>query len=65
MKQILNRPLLLAFILSLPLWIVFGNYVVAIIAALLVAFLLSMSNALRVLQRRKADPPAGEPHQEP
>lgn len=53
MKQILNRPFLLALALSLPLWIVFGNYVVAALAALLIAFLLSMINALHVLRRDK------------
>jgi len=61
MKQILNRPFLLALLLSVPLWIVFGNYVVAIIAALLVSFLLSMYNALRVLKRRQPHQQAGEP----
>ncbi|NYT22284.1 hypothetical protein H0A73_01595 [Alcaligenaceae bacterium] len=60
MKQLLNRPFLLALILSLPLWVVFGNYVVALIAALLLSFLLSMYNSLRILNRRKADEgPAG------
>lgn len=62
MKQLLNRPFLLALILSLPLWVVFGNYVVALIAALLLSFLLSMYNSLRILNRRKADErPAGPP----
>ncbi len=64
MKQLLNRPVLLALILSVPLWIVFGNYVVAIMAALFISFLLSMYNALRVLQRERAEerdePPSGE-----
>ena len=49
----INRPLLLALLLSLPLWIVVGNYLVAIIAALLLAFLMSMCNALRVLNKDK------------
>ncbi|HLV28976.1 MAG TPA: hypothetical protein VKY60_07620 [Burkholderiaceae bacterium] len=57
MKQILNRPFLLGLILSLPLWIVFGNYVVAIAAALLLSFLVSMYNALRALQRRQSESP--------
>ncbi len=54
MKQLVNHPVLLALILSLPLWIVLGNYLVAIIVALLVSFLLSMYNALRVLNRKKS-----------
>jgi len=61
MKQILNRPFLLALILSLPLWVVFGNYVVAFMAALLFSFLLSMYNALRILNRKKADRQAAPP----
>ncbi len=56
MKQIVNRPLLLALLLSLPLWIVLGNYLVAFIVALLVSFLLSMVNALRVMRRKETDP---------
>lgn len=55
MKQILNRPLLLALILTLPLWIAFNNFIVAIIVALLLSFLLSMYNALRVLRRKRAE----------
>lgn len=62
--KILNRPFLLAVALSLPLWIVFGNFVVAIMAALLISFLLSMYNALRVLKRKKSDPRAGTPPEE-
>ncbi|MFA7669944.1 MAG: hypothetical protein WCX93_11395, partial [Burkholderiaceae bacterium] len=48
-----NRPLLLALILSLPLWVILGNFIVALIAALLLSFLLSMYNALRILNRKK------------
>lgn len=64
MKQLLNHPFLLALILSLPLWVVLGNYIVALIAALLISFLLSMYNALRVLNRKKKEqqtdaPPPG------
>lgn len=58
MKQLLNHPFLLAMILSLPLWVVLGNFIVAVIAALLVSFLLSMFNALRVMKRDKARDPA-------
>lgn len=59
MKQLLNHPFLLALILSLPLWVLLGNYIVALMAALLLSFLLSMFNALRVLKRRNShtDPP--------
>lgn len=61
MKQLINHPFLLALILSLPLWVLLGNYIVAFIAALLIAFLLSMYNALRVLKRKKEDAPAASP----
>lgn len=61
MKQLLNHPFLLALLLSLPLWIMLGNYIVALIAALLLAFLLSMYNALRVLNRRKKEQETGAP----
>jgi hypothetical protein len=53
MKQLLRKPLFLAFLLSLPLWIVFNNYIVAIMVALLVAFLLSMSYSLFLLNKDK------------
>ncbi len=55
MKQLVNHPFVLALILSLPLWIVLGNYLVAFIAALLISFLLSMYNALRILSRKKSE----------
>jgi hypothetical protein len=53
MKQLVRRPLLLAFLLSLPLWVVFNNYIVALIVALLVSFLISMSISLYVLNKKK------------
>jgi uncharacterized protein (DUF58 family) len=56
MKQLVRKPFFLALLLSLPLWIVFNNYIVAIMVALLVAFLLSMCHSLYVLNRAKAEP---------
>lgn len=53
MKQLLKKPFLLALILSLPLWIVFNNYIVAICVALLVAFLLAMIDSIIVVQRQQ------------
>ncbi|WP_178372284.1 hypothetical protein [Pollutimonas bauzanensis] len=55
MKQLLRKPLAFALLLSLPLWVVFNNYLVAIMVALLVAFLLSMCYALYILKKRKPD----------
>lgn len=51
MKQLIRKPLLLALLLSLPLWIIFNNYIVAIIAALLCGFLASMCHTLYLLRR--------------
>lgn len=53
MKQILNRPLLFGILLSVPLWALLDNFVVALMAALLIAFLLSMIHSLR--RMRDAD----------
>ncbi|MDS1140213.1 hypothetical protein RE432_07165 [Pusillimonas sp. SM2304] len=53
MKQLLRKPLFFAILLSLPLWIVFNNYIVAITVALLVAFLASMCHTLYLMTRKK------------
>jgi len=53
MKQLVRKPLLLAFLLSIPLWIVFDNYLVAGMAALLAAFLVAMCHALYTLGKKK------------
>src|SRR5690554_6240285 len=60
MKQLARKPLLSAFLLAIPLWIVFDNYIVAISVALLVAFLVSMSYALYRLNA--GSPPGVHPH---
>ena len=65
MKQLLRKPLLLAFLLSLPFWVVLDNYLVSLIVSLLVAFLASMCYSLKVLKHgrdsgKKADEDAGE-----
>ncbi|GAB2887065.1 hypothetical protein LSG25_17625 [Paralcaligenes sp. KSB-10] len=46
MKQLVRKPLLLAMLLTLPLWIAFGNFIVAVTIALLLAFLIAMCYAL-------------------
>ncbi|HUG59440.1 MAG TPA: hypothetical protein VL002_14495 [Candidimonas sp.] len=53
MKQLVRKPFFLALLLSIPLWVVFNNYIVAIIVALLVAFLLSMCHSLFLLSKGK------------
>ncbi|MYN14029.1 hypothetical protein GSY71_12860 [Pusillimonas sp. TS35] len=55
MKQLARKPLLLSLMLSLPLWIVFDNFLVAIMAGLLIGFLVSMCHSLWVL-KQKQDP---------
>jgi hypothetical protein len=53
MKELVRKPLLLAMLLSLPLWIVFNNYVVSLIVSLLLAFLISMCHSLYVIERAR------------
>ena len=53
MKLLARKPLLLAFLSSLPLWVVFGNYLVAIMVGLLASFLIAMCHALYVLRNKK------------
>lgn len=53
MKQLLRKPFLLTLILSLPLWILLNNYIVAICVALLFAFLLSMIDSIIAIQRQR------------
>lgn len=52
MKDLVRAPALLSLLLSFPLWIVFGNYIVALIVALLAAFLIAMCHSLLVLKRQ-------------
>ncbi len=60
MKQLARKPLLLAFILTFPLWIVLGNFIVAASVGLLLAFFIAMCHALYVLRQRDAAPPPAE-----
>ncbi|TKR56730.1 hypothetical protein D7I39_03685 [Allopusillimonas ginsengisoli] len=53
MNQLVRRPLLLSFLLSLPLWIIFNNYIVALIVGLLAGFLVSMCHSLWVINQKK------------
>lgn len=53
MRQLVNRPMLLAALMVIPLWIILGNFVVALIVSLLVAFLLAMVHSLRVLKKHE------------
>jgi hypothetical protein len=51
MMQLASKPILLSLILLLPLWVVLDNFIVAIIVALLLAFLVAMCRSLYILRR--------------
>lgn len=65
--QFARTPLLTAALLTLVLWPVFGNFIVAACVGLLAAFLAAMLYSLRVLSRRAQAPtrdtaePSGQP----
>ncbi|RTZ45695.1 hypothetical protein EKL30_06690 [Candidimonas sp. SYP-B2681] len=62
MKQLVRKPFFLAMLLTIPLWIVFSNFVVAIMVALFSAFLVSMCHSLYVVNRaNKKQPPTDLP----
>jgi hypothetical protein len=62
MKSLLRKPLLLAVLLSIPLWVVFGNYIVAITVALLVSLLGMMCLQLYTFGKKdKSSPPEDHP----
>lgn len=60
MKSLALRPLLLSFLLSLPLWVIFDNFIVASVVALLLGFLVSMCRSLYLINQNKLNtrPPA-------
>lgn len=53
--QLLFRPLFLIFILSMVLWVVLGNFVLALFAAILLSFLIGMLRALYQLSTSSKD----------
>lgn len=55
MKEFVRRPFMSGMVLSIPLWVVFGNYIVALSVAMLVAFLVSMSYSLFLMKRDDKD----------
>lgn len=55
MKEFVRRPFISGMVLSIPLWVVFGNYIVALSVAMLVAFLVSMSYSLFLMKRDDKD----------
>ena len=65
MKQLVRKPLLLAFLLSLPLWIALDNYLVALVVGLLVAFFASMAYSLHVLKKTRDSETKGDTKETP
>ncbi|HHU93923.1 MAG TPA: hypothetical protein GXX62_02385 [Alcaligenaceae bacterium] len=55
MKQLLSKPVLLAFLISFPLWIMLGNYLLAIFCAILLSFFIGMVRALITLSKNSKD----------
>lgn len=51
MRHLVRKPVLLALVLVLPLWIAFNNFIIAIVVALLAAFFITMCHALYTLKR--------------
>lgn len=58
MKQLVRKPFFLALLLTLPLWIVFNNFIVALMVSLLVAFLLAMCHSLYTITQAKPKTPS-------
>ena len=57
MNALLSKPLLLAILLCLPLWVVFGNFIAALISAVLISFFIAMLRALKSLSQNKKNKP--------
>lgn len=55
MKTLFSKPILLAFVLSLFLWVIFKNYLLALFCAILISYFISMLRALRTLSKNSKD----------
>ncbi len=51
MKTLLRKPVLLMAVLCLPLWIIFGNFILAAAASILIGMLIGMLRALQQISR--------------
>lgn len=51
-----SRPLTLAALLVLPAWVMLGNFVVALLVSLLLAFFAAMLRTLWLLRRHSKKP---------
>ena len=55
MKDLARAPALLSLLLSIPLWLILGNFIVALIVALLISFMIAMCHSLYVLKNQTPD----------
>lgn len=62
MKALIHKPFLFGLLLSLPLWIILHNFIVALSLGLLLSFLIAM---LVSLHRLKSTQDAAQHHQPP
>lgn len=55
MKVLLQKPILLMAVLCLPLWFVYGNFILAAVTSILIGMLVGMIRTLhQVTQAKKA-----------
>ncbi|MCX5590021.1 hypothetical protein [Alcaligenes endophyticus] len=54
MKALLQKPLLVMALLLLPLWILIGNFILALISAILIGMLIGMLRSLYQLSQAQA-----------
>ena len=55
MKVLLQKPILLMAVLCLPLWVIYGNFILAAVTAILVGMLVGMIRTLhQVTEAKKA-----------
>ena len=64
MKDLVRAPALLSLLLSIPLWFILDNFLVALMVALLASFLIAMCHSLLVLKRQAPNEREGSDSQE-
>ncbi|MBY6345896.1 hypothetical protein E5C31_08005 [Providencia rettgeri] len=62
MKVLLQKPILLMAVLCLPLWVIFGNFILAASASILIGMLVGMIRTLhQVTEAKKASAKSAAP----
>lgn len=54
-KHLFSKPVLLAFVLTIILWFVFSNFILALVSAILISFFIGMLRALYTLSKKSKD----------